>query len=150
MNRRELEAGPALAVRVTFEAGRMSANHLADAYELIIPPIRRMTVASCRHQLFNRGRRYGITRGHEHARDAGAIYARVSSEQQANAHTVASQLAALRQRGAADGFRLLEDREFIDEGYSGASLVRPELELLHRFENGDDLRVGLKPYLQAA
>ena len=59
-----------------------------------------------------------------------AIYARVSSEQQANAHTIASQLAALRQRVAADGFRLLEDREFIDEGYSGASLVRPALERL--------------------
>ena len=53
MNRRELEARPPLAVRVTFEAGRMSADHLADAYELIVPPTRRTTVASCRHQLFN-------------------------------------------------------------------------------------------------
>src|SRR5262245_3018347 len=32
-----------------------------------------------------------------------AIYARVSSEQQAEAHTVASQVAALRERVAADG-----------------------------------------------
>lgn len=59
-----------------------------------------------------------------------AIYARVSSEQQANAHTVASQLAALRQRVAADGLKLLGEHEFVDEGYSGATLVRPELERL--------------------
>jgi len=31
----------------------------------------------------------------------------------------------------------------------GAVLVY-QLALLHRFENGDDLRVGIKPYLQAA
>ena len=32
-----------------------------------------------------------------------AMYARVSSEQQAEAHTVASQVAAVRERVAADG-----------------------------------------------
>ena len=45
-----------------------------------------------------------------------AIYARVSSEQQANDHTIASQHAALRQRVAADGLALPPDREFIDDG----------------------------------
>ncbi len=34
----------------------------------------------------------------------GAIYARVSSDQQAEAHTVASQVAALRERVAAEGW----------------------------------------------
>ena len=59
-----------------------------------------------------------------------AIYARVSSEQQAERHTIASQLAALWARVAADGLALPEQRQFIDEGYSGATLVRPALERL--------------------
>ena len=59
-----------------------------------------------------------------------AIYARVSSEQQADAHTIASQVAALRDRVAADGLTLAPETEFIDEGYSGATLVRPSLERL--------------------
>lgn len=59
-----------------------------------------------------------------------AIYARVSSEQQAEAGTIASQVAALRTRVLADGVTLAEDLVFIDEGYSGATLVRPALERL--------------------
>jgi site-specific DNA recombinase len=59
-----------------------------------------------------------------------AIYARVSSEQQADAHTVASQVAALRERVAADGLTVSEAMQFLDEGYSGATLVRPALERL--------------------
>jgi site-specific DNA recombinase len=59
-----------------------------------------------------------------------AIYARVSSEQQADAHTIGSQVAALRDRVAADGLTLAMLEEFIDEGYSGATLVRPSLERL--------------------
>src|SRR5262245_9680401 len=59
-----------------------------------------------------------------------AIYARVSSEQQADAHTIASQVAALPARVAADGLPLLPDHHFLDEGYSGATLIRPALERL--------------------
>lgn len=59
-----------------------------------------------------------------------AIYARVSSERQANAQTIESQLAALRQRVVDDGVPLPADREFVDDGYSGATLVRPALERL--------------------
>jgi site-specific DNA recombinase len=59
-----------------------------------------------------------------------ALYARVSSEQQAAAHTILSQVAAVRQRIAEDGFVLLAECEFIDEGYSGATLLRPALERL--------------------
>ncbi|MCU1292390.1 MAG: Resolvase domain protein [Bryobacterales bacterium] len=59
-----------------------------------------------------------------------AFYARVSSEQQSTAHTILSQVAALRQRMAEDGVVLLPEREFIDEGYSGATLLRPALERL--------------------
>ena len=59
-----------------------------------------------------------------------AIYARVSSEQQAETHTIASQVAALRERVAIDGLAVAEAMQFLDEGYSGATLVRPALERL--------------------
>ena len=59
-----------------------------------------------------------------------AFYARVSSEQQITAQTIRSQVAALRQRILADGLVLLPEHEFIDEGYSGATLLRPALERL--------------------
>ena len=57
-----------------------------------------------------------------------ALYARVSSAQQAEAHTVASQVVAWRERIAADGLLWPEALQCIDEGYSGATLVRPALE----------------------
>src|SRR6266700_2924738 len=59
-----------------------------------------------------------------------AVYARVSSEQQADEHTIDSQVAALRSRVADDQLLLPAEREFLDEGYSGATLVRPALEQL--------------------
>ncbi len=59
-----------------------------------------------------------------------ALYARVSSEQQAEAGTIDSQIAALRERIALDGYRQTEELTFIDDGYSGASLIRPALEQL--------------------
>jgi site-specific DNA recombinase len=45
-----------------------------------------------------------------------AIYARVSSERQATAQTIASQLAALRERVTADGYALPEAMAFLDDG----------------------------------
>ena len=57
-------------------------------------------------------------------------YARVSSEQQAEAKTIESQLAALRERIAQDDLHLSEELTFIDDGYSGATLIRPGLEQL--------------------
>ncbi len=59
-----------------------------------------------------------------------ASYALVSSEQQAEANTVASQSAALQVRVAEDGLALPDERQFVDEGYSGATLIRPALEQL--------------------
>jgi site-specific DNA recombinase len=61
---------------------------------------------------------------------AVAMYARVSSDQQTQAQTIASQVAALRARVTADDCVLLPECEFIDEGYRGATLVRPGLERL--------------------
>jgi site-specific DNA recombinase len=57
-----------------------------------------------------------------------AIYARVSSDQQKEDNTIASQTAALNEFAAAHGFDVPEDWVFEDAGYSGASLVRPGLE----------------------
>jgi site-specific DNA recombinase len=59
-----------------------------------------------------------------------ALYARVSSEQQAEAKTIESQLAEIRARITADGFDLTNILEFIDDGYSGSTVVRPALERL--------------------
>ncbi len=59
-----------------------------------------------------------------------ALYARVSSERQAEEATIQSQVAALRQRVRADGQTLAEELCFLDEGYSGSTLVRPALERL--------------------
>ena len=59
-----------------------------------------------------------------------ALYARVSSEQQAEAKTIESQLADIRARITADGFEQSGVLEFVDEGYSGSTLVRPALERL--------------------
>jgi site-specific DNA recombinase len=59
-----------------------------------------------------------------------AFYARVSSESQARDNTIASQVAALRERIAADGGQLEPDHAYADEGFSGSTLVRPSLERL--------------------
>jgi site-specific DNA recombinase len=59
-----------------------------------------------------------------------AIYARVSSEQQAQHQTIESQLAALRNRVGADGYVLLPQDRYVDDGVSGSTLVRPALERL--------------------
>jgi site-specific DNA recombinase len=59
-----------------------------------------------------------------------ALSARVSSEQQAEATTIASQLAELPARISADGIAGTTVLSYVDEGYSGATLVRPALEQL--------------------
>lgn len=59
-----------------------------------------------------------------------AIYARASSEQQAETQTIASQMTALRERVVTDGLTVSVAMRFLDEGYSGATLVRPALEPL--------------------
>jgi site-specific DNA recombinase len=59
-----------------------------------------------------------------------AIYARVSSEQQAKEDTIASQLEAVAQRVASDALKCDPELCFVDDGYSGSTLVRPGLERL--------------------
>jgi site-specific DNA recombinase len=57
-----------------------------------------------------------------------AIYARVSSDQQKEEKTIASQTAALVEFARKEGYQVPDEWIFEDEGYSGASLVRPGLE----------------------
>lgn len=59
-----------------------------------------------------------------------AFYARVSSEQQSQAGTIESQIGALKARITEDKHIVLKEFEFIDDGYSGSTLSRPELERL--------------------
>jgi site-specific DNA recombinase len=61
---------------------------------------------------------------------AAAIYTRVSSNRQKEDHTIASQTAALLEYAKTNGYVVPPEWVFQDEGYSGASLVRPGLEVL--------------------
>ena len=58
------------------------------------------------------------------------LYARVSSEQQVQSGTIDSQLAALRDKLSHDGLSVEPEMRFVDDGFSGATLVRPALERL--------------------
>jgi len=54
------------------------------------------------------------------------VYARTSSDQPPIGH----QLVELRARVAEDEVRVPAEREFVDDGYNGATLVRPGLDRL--------------------
>ena len=64
-----------------------------------------------------------------------AFYARVSGEQQVAAHTIESQIAALSERATCDGAPVPSERKFVDDGYSGATLIRPALDRLRDLVN---------------
>src|SRR5437016_8360187 len=57
-----------------------------------------------------------------------AIYARVSSEQQREENTIASQTASLIEFAKSHDLEVPKEWVFEDEGYSGAVLERPGLE----------------------
>ena len=59
-----------------------------------------------------------------------AIYARVSSARQREEQTIGSQTTALVEAAERWGLEVPADWVFKDEGYSGATLVRPALERL--------------------
>ena len=60
-----------------------------------------------------------------------ALYARVSTDIQAQTDTIASQISALENRIAEDGYTLLGQLRFIDNGFSGSKLKSvPDLENL--------------------
>src|SRR5439155_2275364 len=59
-----------------------------------------------------------------------AIYARVSSDRQKENQTIASQTAALKEYAESHGYLVPAEWVFEDDGYSGASLIRPGLEAM--------------------
>jgi site-specific DNA recombinase len=59
-----------------------------------------------------------------------AVYARVSSDRQKENQTIASQTAALKEYAETHGYLVPAEWVFEDDGYSGASLIRPGLEAL--------------------
>ncbi len=59
-----------------------------------------------------------------------ALYARVSSDRQVEEGTIESQLASLHAYGDDQGYVIDADLHFLDDGFSGATLVRPGLDAL--------------------
>lgn len=59
-----------------------------------------------------------------------ALYARVSTQRQAQAQTVEQQVERLTGHARQQGWDVLPDQVFRDDGYSGASLRRPGLDHL--------------------
>ena len=59
-----------------------------------------------------------------------AIYARVSGDRQAEEGTIASQVEELQERLRREGLTLDPELCFLDDGYCGATFLRPGLERL--------------------
>jgi site-specific DNA recombinase len=59
-----------------------------------------------------------------------AVYARVSTQRQAQMQTIEQQLERLQAHFQTQGWEWREDGVFRDDGYSGASLKRPGLDRL--------------------
>ena len=57
-----------------------------------------------------------------------AIYARVSSEQQKEEKTIASQTADLIEFARQENYQIPDEWVFEDEGYSAATIIKPGLE----------------------
>src|SRR5258707_6002979 len=72
-----------------------------------------------------------------------AIYARVSSEQQREENTIASQTASLIEFAQAHDLDVPKEWVFEDEGYSGATLERPALERLRDLAAEGQIQVML-------
>jgi site-specific DNA recombinase len=59
-----------------------------------------------------------------------AVYARVSTQRQAQDQTIEQQLERLRAHVQAQGWQLVDENIFRDDGYRGANLNRPGLDRL--------------------
>ena len=117
---------PTLEVRVTCEPSRVSSAWIVQAYEQVVP-LRRRPLAPGASSRLEQGapqtQRVGGDTDHElyPSGDLCPGFVRATSR----AQTVASQVAALRERVAAEGLALPEAMQFIDEGYSGATRSGP-------------------------
>src|SRR5215472_8612400 len=74
---------------------------------------------------------------------AAALYARVSSDRQKENHTICSQVAALIEYADSHGYLVPLEWRFQDEGYSGATLLRPGLEALRDLAAAGQIQAAL-------
>jgi DNA invertase Pin-like site-specific DNA recombinase len=72
-----------------------------------------------------------------------AIYARVSSEQQREANTIASQTSSLIEFAQGHDLEVPKEWVFEDDGYSGATLERPGLERVRDLAAAGQIQVVL-------
>ena len=72
-----------------------------------------------------------------------ALYARVSSDRQKENHTISSQVAALVEYADNHGYLVPPEWRFQDEGYSGATLLRPGLEALRDLSAAGHIQAAL-------
>ena len=97
-----------LQVHLDYVFDRLREYKLTQAYDILVPGA---TASRWRQQKGT------------HVKMA-AIYARVSSEQQREKHTIASQTAALIEFAKAHELEVPKEWVFEDEGYSGATATR--------------------------
>jgi site-specific DNA recombinase len=110
----ERRNGKPPAVRLEYTFDRLLVPKLAQVYERLVPA--RVRIIGEEHKVKDGGN------------EDPAIYARVSSDKQKEENTIFSQTAALKEFADAHEFNVPEEWVFEDDGYSGASLVRPGLE----------------------
>lgn len=68
-----------------------------------------------------------------------ALYARVSTQRQEQEATIDSQIGEIEQYAHAHGYQILD--RYLDNGYSGDTLIRPDLDRLR-----DDVRTTPRPF----
>jgi site-specific DNA recombinase len=74
-----------------------------------------------------------------------AIYARVSTQRQAQAQTIDQQIERLQAYAQQQSWALPVENQFRDDGYSGATLKRPGLDRLRDRVADRELGSGFNP-----
>ena len=107
-----------IEIRTAFSPTRMSATHLRAVYQVVSPAVERTIAAGAERPVVGKCDRLTVRRRQGGAVKSIAIYARVSSaKQQAQEATIDSQVAALKERVAADGHMLLPQDVYLDDGF---------------------------------
>lgn len=107
------------AIELEYHYDRLFAAKLEQVYQLLVP-----------NKTWSRDAQAPSSRPYKQDTVTVAIYARVSSERQKEDHTIRSQVAALIAYANERAWTVPAEWVFEDEGYRGASLVRPGLERL--------------------
>ena len=99
-------------IHISYSFDRLLESKLAQAYDILVPT-RERPVGGCLKEFDN---------------EDGRHLRRVSSEQQREENTIASQTASLIEFAKSHDLEVPEEWVFEDKGYSGATLERPGLE----------------------